>query len=258
MTHLQTITNTVVDSTQELDRLAGATETLLLTLATRAAAWLSTIPTIALTARTIETGFALEPTAALLSSIALEVVGQSTVTGWLKACEYEEGRRQTDTETDTRLALALMLGYFAADFALVGALEIPNALTDWRHITALIFPALQVISTLATAQRAQIFNSIEARAAEKRARATKRAARQRRVSDAPNDARDAADAPLARQARATDASKADFDAYIASLNGERASLTRDEVYAWASTLGMDMDNKPTRDKVTRWCRSINL
>jgi hypothetical protein len=187
---LEKLTQTITTNTLHADRLAGALEALALALATRAAAWVACVPTVMLTARSIETVFTVTPRAALSSAVALEIVGQGVVNTWLQAKEWNATKRKSDPRANAPLALGLMIAYFVSDFVLIGVLEIPKALGDPIHWAALLFPAAQVISTVVTAERAAQFRRTEEVAQEKRARAQKRAHRraQKRAQVAQRDA----------------------------------------------------------------------
>ena len=160
-----------------IDALAGALEALVLALLVRAAAWVASIPTIMLTSKTCQTVFDLTPTAALLSAIALEVVGQSVVNTWLKAREWNRTKRKSDAAANERLALAMTVAYFVSDFVLIGVLEIPKALANPVHWAALLFPLGQVISTVMTGERAAQFRREAEVTKERRERAQVRAQR---------------------------------------------------------------------------------
>ena len=160
-----------------VDALAGAIEALVLAVVVRAAAWVASIPTILLTSKTCEAVFDLTPTAALLSAIALEVVGQSVVNTWLKAREWNRTKRKSDAAANERLALAMTVAYFVSDFVLIGVLEIPKALANPVHWAALLFPLGQVISTVMTGERAAQFRREAEVTKERRERAQVRAQR---------------------------------------------------------------------------------
>lgn len=178
MRELQAITNAVRGSVQHIDALMGSVEAVALAVSTRAAAWLSTIPTVMLTSRTIEAVFALSPAAALLSSIALEVVGQATADLWLSAKEWNGARRKTDPAANERLAFSMMCVYFAADFVLISVLELPRVVAgELGHLAALLFPVMQVVSTLALTERAKQFRRVAAIETEKAERTQERAER---------------------------------------------------------------------------------
>jgi hypothetical protein len=164
-----------------VDRLAGAFESVALAIATRAASWLATIPTVILTSRSTREIFGLTPAAALLSSISLEVVGQAIVNTWMKARDWNASRKQSDAPANETLGLAMSITYFATDFILIGVLIIPKALIAPVHLAALLFPLAQVVSTVMTAERAAQFRretTSEISAAERQAK--RKAARQAR------------------------------------------------------------------------------
>lgn len=140
-----------------LDDLAGGMEALVLALTTRAAGWVACIPTIALTARSCEMLFEIAPAMAVASAVSLELVGQSVTANWLRAREWNKAKGVKSPPASEWLALAMVVGYFATDFLLVGALQAPKALIEPVYWTALLFPLAQVISTLTTGQRAAQF-----------------------------------------------------------------------------------------------------
>ncbi|MBN2003096.1 MAG: hypothetical protein JXA21_07035 [Anaerolineae bacterium] len=177
MSKLRTITDNITHSVAIVDDLTGGLEALALAITTRAASWVATVPTVALAARTIETVFVLPPTTAIASSIALELVGQSVVNGWLRAKEWNANKRKTDPAANERLLLGFSGIYFAADFLLVGALEVPLAIAgEWVHLTSLLFPLMQIVSTIVTAERAAQFRREAVIGAEKAERTGKRSA----------------------------------------------------------------------------------
>lgn len=171
--NLKTITQTVKGNVQNLDDLLGSLESAALAVTTRAAAWVSTIPTVMLTSRTISNVFNLSDTAGLMSSIALEIVGQSTADLWISAKDFNQTKRKTDIPANEKLAFAMMTVYFVSDFALVSVLELPKVFDgDLGHLASLLFPVMQVVSTLVLTERAKQFKrqaAIEAEKLEKRA-----------------------------------------------------------------------------------------
>jgi len=155
--NIKNLTDSISNNVVHVDRLAGAAEAFGLAILCRAASWIATIPTVALTSRSVEAIFDLTPTAALLSCIALEVVGQAVVNTWMKAKDWNASRRASDPPANEALGLAMSIIYFASDFILIGILEIPRALVDPIHYAALLFPLAQVVSTVMTAERAAQF-----------------------------------------------------------------------------------------------------
>jgi len=155
--NIKQFTDRISNNVVHVDRLAGAAEAFGLAILCRAASWIATIPTIILTSRSVEVIFALTPTAALASCIALEIVGQAVVNTWMKAKDWNASRRASDPPANEGLGLVMAIVYFAADFILIGILQVPKALLNPIHWAALLFPLAQVVSTVMTAERAAQF-----------------------------------------------------------------------------------------------------
>jgi len=169
---LEELTRSVKGNVQNVDDLMGSVEAMALAVTTRAAAWLSTIPTVMLTSRTVSQVFNVSAGAGLVSSIALEVCGQATADLWLSAKSWNETRRKTDPAASERLALAMMTTYFVSDFTLVSVLELPKVFGgDLGHLSSLLFPIMQVVSTLVLTERAKQFKRAAAIEAERQERA---------------------------------------------------------------------------------------
>jgi len=177
MMNIKHLTDTISTNVVHVDRLAGAAEALVLAIVCRAASWIATIPTVVLTSRSCQAIFDLTPDTALLSCIALEVVGQAVVNTWMKAKDWNTSRRASDPPANEALGLAMSIVYFASDFILIGILEIPRALADPIHYAALLFPLAQIVSTIMTAERAAQFRR---EATSEIARAERQAKRQAR------------------------------------------------------------------------------
>ena len=175
--NIKHLTDTISTNVVHVDRLAGAAEALVLAIVCRAASWIATIPTVVLTSRSCQAIFDLTPDTALLSCIALEVVGQAVVNTWMKAKDWNTSRRASDPPANEALGLAMSIVYFASDFILIGILEIPRALADPIHYAALLFPLAQIVSTIMTAERAAQFRR---EATSEIARAERQAKRQAR------------------------------------------------------------------------------
>jgi len=204
---LSTLSTTLRAQVRALDGLAGAVEALVLALTTRAAGWVACVPTIALTSRSCEMLFDLAPATAVASAISLEFVGQSVTANWLRAREWNNEKGTKSPPASEWLALAMVVGYFATDFALVAALQAPKARVEPVYWTALLFPLAQVISTLTTGQRAAQFRreaDVEA-ASAKRSATAKEAAAERARRKAEMAEREAEVARIATTTRIAEA-----------------------------------------------------
>jgi uncharacterized membrane protein len=157
---LREISDRVRDSAAVADDIAGGVEALALTVVSRVAVWVAAIPTVALTSRTAAVVFGLSNGAALAAAVALEVCGQAVVSLWLDAKAYNATKRKADPPASDGLALAMTLVYFVTDFILVGVLEVPKALDDPVHWAALLFPLMQVVSTITLVERAKHFRRL--------------------------------------------------------------------------------------------------
>lgn len=137
-----------------VDDLAGALESYVLTLGFRAATWVSVIPTLVLTSRTIQQVAGMDAGSALASSVALELVGQATVNQWIREADWDRDKGKSEAAGRARWLFGAMCVYFAADFVFVGILEVPRAFNgQWAHLAMLIFPLMQVIATLVMVER---------------------------------------------------------------------------------------------------------
>ena len=182
----------VTNGARKVDTVAGGLEAIALAATCRLAGWVASIPTIMLTSRSCEVIFELSPVAALASAVALELVGQSVTATWLRAKEWNKSKRKADPKANELLALALAVGYFATDFALVAVLQVPKALVNPVHWAALLFPLGQVISTVVTSERAAQFRREADVGAEKAERKANRQAKRKATRQAVQATRQAA------------------------------------------------------------------
>lgn len=173
---LRNLVDRAKDNVRTIDDLAGAGEAMALALATRAAAWVSAIPTIMLTSRTAAQVFGLSAGAGLASAIALEVVGQAVANLWLDAKSWNATKRKADPAANERLALGLTCVYFVTDFVLIATLELPKVFAgDLTHLASLLFPVMQVVSTICLSERVAQFRRQSAIDLERLAAAQERA-----------------------------------------------------------------------------------
>ena len=210
-----------------VDELAGGVEALLLTVLARLAGWVAALPTIVLAARTIQVVFELGAPVALASAVALELVGQAVVNSYLKAREWNATKLVSDARANEGLLLGFCAVYFASDFLLVGALEIPLAWAgEWVRFTALLFPLMQVVSTVLMAERVAQYQREGAAARAKAQRAEMRAERARESRESRRSAPATTQpAPVSRQSAPIRLDKRGFRREVARLNGELAPLS---------------------------------
>lgn len=160
-------------SVQHVDRLMGSIEAILLAVVGRIASWLASVPCAVMTARASMEIFRLSWPLAVIVSIALELVGQTTSNLWMNARSWNrDKRRKSDPEANENLALGLMIAYFVIDTAIIVVLAVADfiKLNDWRQFIAVLYPIVAIISTLALNQRIAQFrreSAIEQEKAER-------------------------------------------------------------------------------------------
>ena len=159
-----------------IDSLMGALEAIALAVVGRVASWVAAVPCAVMTARASAQFFELSWPIAVAVAVALELVGQTTSNLWLNAKEWNGNRRRTDPAANERLAFVLMVGYFAADFLIIAALEVPDFLAtrNAQGLTALLFPLLSVVGVMALNERVAQYKREADVAMERQERTEKR------------------------------------------------------------------------------------
>lgn len=175
--NLANTTSRISGSVRHIDRLMGSVEAILLAVVGRVASWLASVPCAVMTARASMEIFRLSWPLAVIVSIALELVGQTTSNLWMNARSWnKDKRRKSDPEANENLALGLMIAYFVIDTAIIVVLAIADfiRLNDWRQFIAVLYPIVAIISTLALNQRIAQFRRESAIEQEKAGRAETR------------------------------------------------------------------------------------
>ena len=98
------ITRNVSQAVTTVDSLVGAVEAIVLAVVGRAASWVASVPCAVMTARASVDIFALSWPVAVIVAVALELVGQATSNGWLRAKEWNATKRKADPAADVVLA----------------------------------------------------------------------------------------------------------------------------------------------------------
>jgi len=148
---------------QEADRIGGSIEAALVAVGGRAATWLASVPVAVLTARATEAIFAIPPFWAAVTSIALELVGMATGQLWVTLRDWNARKRASDPKAPAYIALALMLVYFGADFALIATLEAPRILAgEIEHLASLLFPTMAAVGVVVLNQRVTHYRRVAA------------------------------------------------------------------------------------------------
>ena len=149
------LTTGLQGSVKTIDTLVGAVEAIVLAVVGRASSWVASVPCAVMTARASAEIFALSWPVAVMVAVALELVGQATSNGWLRAKEWNATKRKTDPAANVVLAFGLMIAYFAIDTLIVVALVLPKFFDtgDWRQLVAVLYPLVAVISTVVLNER---------------------------------------------------------------------------------------------------------
>ena len=166
----------LASSVKTTDDLAGAVESIALAVVGRAASWAAAIPNAVMVTRATQEIFGLSPGLSGVVAASLELVGQGVSNLWLRGVEWNRQKRRTDPAANTKLALGLMVGYFALDVSIIVSLAVPRWLEtgDIRQLVAVFYPVCGIISALALNERAAQFRREIDASQEKRERAEKR------------------------------------------------------------------------------------
>jgi len=173
MTKLADWARAIRSNALAVEDLLAAGEAVLMSAVGRLACWLTPLPSAVLVARATGQVFGLVTPWPLVMAVIIELVGLTTSNLWLEAREWNRTRRKSDPPANERLAMGLMLGYFATAFALLLAFEAPHvaATGDWPELAALLFPALSAVGVVTLNERVLQFHrraEVEAGRAERR------------------------------------------------------------------------------------------
>jgi len=157
----------------------GAGEAILLAGVVRLATWGSSIPNAVLVARSAAQMFGLSLAWGFVIAASLELIGHALIEHWQSAKDWNSAKRAGDPAVNVGLALALVIGYFIIDLAMVGALAYGNFETsgEWQQFLSLSYPLVGVGVALATDGRARLFRLKQAVQNERAEKAAERAAK---------------------------------------------------------------------------------
>jgi hypothetical protein len=227
------------------------------------------LPTAYLVADRIAVNLRWPLAVALVAGIAVEVVGLASVGVALALRSYQAGKRKADPDAPCLLAYALVGCYTVTVLALALGLDVTRQ--SWP--AAVVLPLLSLSAFVALAlhhdQRQRALLVADERNEERQRRASARLAKrddalmaQAAASLTPDDApvapNDATptpdDAPVSIIVAPQGVGIADWRSFVASLNGNSASLTFDDALVAMVERGLDAADKSQRDKVRRWWR----
>ncbi|RLC78194.1 MAG: hypothetical protein DRI81_07170 [Chloroflexi bacterium] len=176
MKTLERIAETLTGNIKPLDDIAGAFESMVLALTGPVASWAASIPNVVMVARSGQQIFALDAGLSYAVAVSLEFIGQSLVSNWTRAAQWQATKKAGDLPARVGLAKGLMVGYFLLDIVMVGTLAYTQyaASGQWQIFTALIYPVISIFTAIATNQRAHLFRL------EKQSEQTKREQAQKR------------------------------------------------------------------------------
>jgi uncharacterized membrane protein YidH (DUF202 family) len=176
MNKLEKLTQQLNRNVEPMDDLAGALESIALTIVSRLASWAASIPNVLMVSRSAVSVFDVEQGIALTIAISLELIGQSLTAHWRKCKNWNASKRKADLSVNVRLALGLMVAYFVIDVILVFCLALATYSTskDPQIFLSMAYPAIGIVTAIITNERAALFRMQKARQIEKQDRAEKR------------------------------------------------------------------------------------
>jgi hypothetical protein len=162
-----------------LDNLAGAGEAVLLALITRLASWAASIPNMLMVSRAAMVMFDVTFGLGLTIAASLELIGHSLTSLWLDTKEHNATKRVSDPSANERLALVLVVCFFAIDVSMVAALCWHQYITTGTALIwlALFYPVIGIATAIATNTRAHLWRARQAILAEREAKAAERQAK---------------------------------------------------------------------------------
>jgi ABC-type multidrug transport system fused ATPase/permease subunit len=157
--NLEKITEKVSRNVQPLDRLMGATESVALALVVRLASWTASIPNAVMVAQSAFQIFALPVWVCVVIAVSLELIGHAITEHYFAVCEWEQTRRKTDPSMSKRLALALVVSFYALDILMVFVLAWMTFSTtgDAAIFVSLAYPLFGIGTTIVTSERQRLF-----------------------------------------------------------------------------------------------------
>jgi len=142
----------------------GTIEAILVSIVGRVACWLAPLPSAVLVAQATAGLFDLANIWGVVIAAVLELIGLVTSNLWLNAKEWNLTKRSGDPPANQGMALGLMIVYFVTAFALLSAIEIPQAIQtrDFTGLTALLFPVISIVGVLALNERVVQWHRVKA------------------------------------------------------------------------------------------------
>lgn len=176
MNKLEQFTRQLNRNIGPMDDLAGALESIALTVVSRLASWAASIPNVLMVSRSAVLIFDVKRWIAFTIAISLELIGQSLTAHWRKCKNWNASKRKVDLSVNVRLAFWLMVTYFAIDVLLVFCLALATYATsnDSQIFLSLAYPVIGIVTAIITNERASLFRMEKARQIEKQDRAEKR------------------------------------------------------------------------------------
>lgn len=176
MNKLEQFTKQLNRNVEPVDDLAGALESIALTIVSRLASWAASIPNVLMVSRSAVLIFDVKKWIAFTIAISLELIGQSLTAHWRKCKNWNASKRKVDLSVNVRLAFWLMVTYFAIDVLLVFCLALATYATsnDSQIFLSLAYPVIGIVTAIITNERASLFRMEKARQIEKQDRAEKR------------------------------------------------------------------------------------
>lgn len=176
MSKLEQFTRQLNRNVEPVDDLAGALESIALTVVSRLASWAASIPNVLMVSRSAVLIFDVQKWIALTIAVSLELIGQSLTAHWRKCKNWNASKRKADLSVNVNLAFWLMATYFVIDVLLVFCLALATYATkhDLQIFLSLAYPIIGIVTAVITNERAALFRMEKARQIEKQDRAARR------------------------------------------------------------------------------------
>lgn len=175
----------------EVERKAGALESVLLSLVGRVASWVGPVPVALFTASELDNVFSTSAVMALVAAAAMELIGVNLASRWMKF--------KLDGDAEERLALWLMCGFYVLDFIITAFIVVRRVVDggSFTYVIAALFPIAAALSIVSLNQSI----GVQRRQAEKAEASRLRKAERNAAQATTQETQTIADPTIATQSK---------------------------------------------------------